>query len=53
MGLTGAVRPKHHPSPLSLHAARYPENHLGRYFSTEAANLKWVTDISDGLTEDG
>ena len=52
-GIYGVVRRKHRQTPLDTNAASYPCNLLARCFSAEAANLKWVTDITYIPTEQG
>ena len=52
-GICGVVRRKHRQTPLDTNAASYPDNLLARYFSAEAANLKWVTDITYIRTLEG
>ena len=52
-GIYGVVRRKHRQTPLDTNAASYPDNLLARCFSAEAANLKWVTDITYIRTYEG
>ena len=52
-GICGVVRRKHRQTPLDVHAASYPENLLARNFKAEAANRKWVTDITYIPTDQG
>ena len=50
-GICGVVRRTHRQTPQDTHAASYAENPLTRNFKAEAANLKWVTDITYIPTE--
>ena len=52
-GICGVVRRKHRQTPLDTNAASYPKNLIARDFSAEAANLKWVTDITYIPTDQG
>ena len=50
-GTCGVVWRNHRQTPLQLNAASYPENLGAKNFKADAANLKWVTDITYGPTK--